>query len=344
MRAELLPLLCCPESQAALHFEGELQPWIAQGTLVCADGCRYLIKHGIPHIYIDDAFWQPKAREAIGWVKYHQDRHIYDQTGVDIDFQLPFFPHEPWIDIAHQFNIALELAKPQPGEWVLDVGAGRSWAAKQFAVRGCHAVAVDIVDDDQVGLGRSRALMQQADVVYDALIADSERLPFAICSFDLVFCSAALHHTTDLDRLMRNIARVLKPGGRMVAINEPCVEDTSDDQILRRTVLAEELAYGINETRPRFDTYRQALRQAGLQPQHMFPWHAWGMGHEQVAAWAASMGVQLPDQPARRTLATLVQKLSSRQQQDPKDAVSDWTEAILRQKGGALLLFATKNK
>jgi len=36
---------------------------------------------------------------------------------------------------------------------------------KQFAVRDCHAVAVDIVDDDRVGLGRSRALMEHANVV-----------------------------------------------------------------------------------------------------------------------------------------------------------------------------------
>jgi SAM-dependent methyltransferase len=341
MRAELVPLLRCPESQVVLHFEGNLQPWIEEGTLVCPQGCRYPIKRGMPHIYVDDAFWQPKAREAIGWVKYHQDRHIYNQTGVDIDFQLPFFPHDPWIDIAHQFNIALALAKPQPGEWVLDVGAGRSWAAKQFAVRGCHAVAIDIVDDDQVGLGRSRALMQQANVVYDALIADSERLPFAPASFDLVFCSAALHHTTNLEQLMQNISRVLKRGGRMVAINEPCVEDTSDDQLLRRTVLAEELAYGINETRPRLADYRRALRLAGLQEQALFPWHAWHMPHEQVVAWAAGMGVQ-PPQAVSPTSAWHTQRLLPWQHDTAEQSTYEWTDAILQQRGGAMLLLATK--
>lgn len=320
MRAELIPLLRCPESQAPLHLEGEPQPWIEEGTLVCADGCRYPITRGMPHIYINDALWQPKAREAVGWITYHQDHQIYDQTGVEIDFQLPFFPHDPWIDIAHQFNIALELVQPQSGEWVLDVGAGRSWAAKQFAMRGCQAVAVDIVDDDQVGLGRSRALMAQANVVYDALIADSERLPFAANSFDLVFCSAALHHTTNLDRLVGQIGRVLKPGGRMVAINEPCVEDASDDALLRRTVLAEELAYGINETRPRLDDYRRALRVAGLREQRLFPWHAWNMSLDTVRAWANEMGVVAPAAPT----------------------IQAWTDAILRQKGGALVMVAQK--
>jgi SAM-dependent methyltransferase len=277
MRATLLPLLRGPASGTPLEFEGELQPWIEEGILVSPQsGRHYAIKRGMAYLYVDDEIWQPKAREAVGWVKYHQDHNIYDQAGVDIDFQLPYFPHEPWTDIAQQFDIALAITQPQPGAWVLDIGAGRGWAAKHFAMRGCNAVAVDIVDDDQVGLGRSRALMQQAGVVYDTLIADSERLPFAASSFDLVFCAAALHHTTDLNCLVRNIGRVLKPGGRMIAINEPCVSEHADDAELRRTALAEELSYGINETRPRLKNYRCALHQAGLQEQTIFRTYAVG--------------------------------------------------------------------
>ena len=248
----------------------------------------------MPYLYVDDEQWRPKAREADGWVRIHKDKGIYDQTGVDIDFRLPYFEEEPWIGVARQFDIALELIRPTPGMRVLDVGAGRGWAAKHLAVRGCRAVAVDVTADDQIGLGRSRALMDEAGVLFDALVADSERLPFADASFDVVFCAAALHHTTDLAALMANIARVLRRGGRLVAINEPCIADEADDEEVRRTHIAEELAYGINETRPRLDDYRRVLSAAGLRETSLFTWQSHGMSRAALAAWSRGLGVPEP--------------------------------------------------
>ncbi|MBA3943686.1 MAG: class I SAM-dependent methyltransferase [Herpetosiphonaceae bacterium] len=301
----------------------------------------------MPQLYIDDETWAPKAREALGWVKYHQDHNIYDQSGIDIDFQLPYFPHEPWLDIAKQFDIALELSQPQAGEWVLDLGAGRGWAAKHFALRGCQAVAIDIVSDDQVGLGRSRALMQAAGVTYDTLIADSEQLPFADRSFDLVFCAAALHHTTDLARLLKNIGRVLRPGGRMIAINEPCVPDQSDDEELRQTVLAEELSYGINETRPRLADYRRVLRAAGLHEQLLVTPETYQSTLENMTAWSLELRISSPSafiQPEPH-LPTKVWRILGRRKPMPpyrSQLPQGWIDHLLRERGAAMILLATK--
>ena len=272
---------------------------------------------------------------------------MYDQSGTDIDFQLPYYPHEPWIEIARQFNIALEMAQPAPGMKVLDVGAGRGWAAKHFALRGCDAVAIDIVDDEQVGLGRSRALMEAAGVTYDTLIGDSEQLPFAEGSFDLVFCAAALHHTTDLGRLMQNIRRVLRPGGRMIAINEPCVEDGSDDEELRRTVLAEELSYGINETRPRLDDYRRVLSDAGLREDALFIWQAYNMPQETMARWAQELGVLPPeavlvDGRPRVDLAAQASADGTLPPMHPSHPLQSWIDYLIRERGGSIIILATK--
>jgi SAM-dependent methyltransferase len=264
---------------------------------------------------------------------------MYDQTGVDIDFRSPYHEVDPWREVARQFDIVLERANPRPGEWVLDLGAGRGWAAKHLALRGCQVVAVEIVDDDQVGLGRSRALMQEAGVVYDTMIADSENLPFADASFDMVFGAAVLHHTTDLDLLLRNIGRILRPGGRLVAINEPCIHDASDDAELQRTVLAEELAYGINETRPRLDDYRRALHQAGMQEQDMFAFHAYGLPLESLAAWSRELGILPPAaviQP--EDIALYTQSAAGQPWQAPRI----WMDYLLRQCGGTLILIATR--
>ena len=329
MLAGLLDIARCPACAGVLRLDGEAAEWIETGALVCdADGSRYHIRRGMPYLYVDDQSWAPKAREADGWVRIHQDKQIYDQTGVDIDFRLPYFEEEPWLKVARQFDIALELIRPSPGMQILDVGAGRGWAAKQFAVRGCRVVAIDVADDDQVGLGRSRALMEEAGVLFDAVVGDSERLPFADGSFDVVFCAAALHHTTNLDRLMDNIARVLRPGGHLVAVNEPCIADGADDEEVRRTDLAEELSYGINETRPRLDDYRRVFRHAGLHETALFAWQSYGMSRAALTVWSRALGV-----PAPRTFVRFA-----------RGAPQSWTDNLLRQRGGELILAATKNR
>lgn len=208
MQQTLLPLLRCPRDGSSLRLEGAAEPWIETGSLVCCrDGQRYPIIHGIPYLYVDDAGWQPKAREARGWVQLFQDTDGYARDVGDMTW--PYYHEQPWLDIARQFDVALELVCPQPDEWVLDLGAGRGWAAKQFALRGCQAVALDVVDVQHIGLGRARALMEQAGVCYSAVLADGENLPFVEGSFDIIFGAAVLHHATNLGQLLAQAGRAL---------------------------------------------------------------------------------------------------------------------------------------
>jgi SAM-dependent methyltransferase len=188
--------------------DGKLQ----SGALSCSDcSLTHRVEGGLPLLYIADERWEPCAREAQGWIELHKTLGIYDQTGVDIDFQLPYYPEEPWLGVARHFDAGLELAQLNGDETVLDLGAGRGWAAKHFALRGCRVAAIDIVADDQVGLGRAWALMADSGVSFAPVIGDFERLPFSDCTFDVVFCAAALHHAPDLTRMLRDVIRVLKP-------------------------------------------------------------------------------------------------------------------------------------
>jgi len=55
----------------------------------------------------------------------------------------------------------------------------------------------------------------------DGRVADAEELPFAEGSFDLVVGHAVLHHLPDVERALREVLRVLRPGGRFVFAGEP---------------------------------------------------------------------------------------------------------------------------
>jgi len=301
MKQELTELICCPVCGGGLQvFQAEMSPVeIWAGELCCLScGAVYPIRQGMPHLYVEDGQWASKAREAEGWVAYHKNLGIYDITADEpIDVHIPYYSEEPWIGVAHSFDVALELLNLSGGETVLDLGAGRGWAAKQFAKHGCRVVALDIVPDENIGLGRGRALMDHAGVYFDRLIADAERLPFFDQCFDLVFCAATLHHTSHLHLLCRHIARVLKPDGRLCAIREPCISVGDNEQVVLARDANDEIAVGINENRPNLLQYVQALEAAGLTPVYVAPVEAIALSDVDLRSWAVGLGVVRPPIP-----------------------------------------------
>lgn len=92
---------------------------------------------------------------------------------------------------------------------VLEVGCGMGeFAERVVRELGAEAVAVDI-SSRMIALSRARGL--------DARVADVEQLPFGDGAFDVVVANWVLYHVADLDRGVRELARVLRRGGRLVA-------------------------------------------------------------------------------------------------------------------------------
>jgi SAM-dependent methyltransferase len=197
--------------------------------------------------------------------------------------------------VAKQFDMALEILQLDGTETILDLGAGRGWAAKALAQKGCRVVAVDVVADDIIGLGRARALMDNAHVYFDRLIADGENLPFLTEKFDVVFCAAALHHCSDLVSVLQNVSRVLKSDGYLCAINEPCISIIEDEQAALQRDAEAELALGINETRPDLLEYAMALQKAQLEITAVFPPSSHNLSEQNLDQWGRELGVFWPD-------------------------------------------------
>jgi len=103
-------------------------------------------------------------------------------------------------------RLALDL---EPGERVLDLGAGTGVSTEELATSGAYALGADL------SLGMLRA-GRQARPAVPLLAADALRLPFADGAFDAVTISFALRNVVDPDAALREMARVTKPGGRLV--------------------------------------------------------------------------------------------------------------------------------
>jgi SAM-dependent methyltransferase len=114
------------------------------------------------------------------------------------------------------------------GARVLEVGAGSAPCARWLAAQGARPVALDL---SGAMLRHAAALGVSTGVAVPLVQAGAERLPFGDGVFD-VACSAfgAVPFVADPRRVMREVARVLRPGGRWVfAVNHPMRWMFSDD-------------------------------------------------------------------------------------------------------------------
>ena len=96
------------------------------------------------------------------------------------------------------------------GKKVLDVGCGGGILAEEFARLDCQVIGVD---PSASSLATARAHAQQVGLDIDYRVGVGEDLPFADDSFEIVYCSDVLEHVNDLEKVISEIARVLKPGG-----------------------------------------------------------------------------------------------------------------------------------
>jgi SAM-dependent methyltransferase len=96
---------------------------------------------------------------------------------------------------------------------VLEIGCGLGTDGAQFASAGADYTGIDLTDA-AVELAKRHFELFKLPGTFR--VADAERLDFPDNSFDLVYSHGVLHHTPDTAAAIREIHRVLRPGGRAV--------------------------------------------------------------------------------------------------------------------------------
>jgi SAM-dependent methyltransferase len=186
--------------------------------------------------------------QAVLWLRSQPDMHeivqhnYYDEPLIEASIR--FYNSTEW-------QAVREILCGRSGK-VLEIGAGRGIASFSFAKDGWEVSALEPNPSSIVGAGAIRKLSKDAGVTIQVVEEWGESLPFLDATFDLVYCRAVLHHAHDLNALGREIGRVLKPGGWVLACREHVV---SNDQELKlfldshplHSLYGGEHAYHLNE-------------------------------------------------------------------------------------------------
>ena len=114
--------------------------------------------------------------------------------------------------------MTISQANVRPGQRVLDVASGTGDLALAFAKKvGPHGKVV-MTDINGQMLSRGRNRLIDAGYPTEAVVCDAEQLPFPEAEFDLVTVAFGLRNMTDKLAALKQMHRVLKPGGKLMVL------------------------------------------------------------------------------------------------------------------------------
>ncbi len=142
-------------------------------------------------------------------------RGVFDSVASKYDLMndlMSLGMHRAW----KAYTIA--VANPRDGQRVLDIAGGTGDLAKAFARKVGPSGRVVHTDINEAMLVRGRDRLIDAGITLPTVICDAEQLPFATGGFDLVSVAFGLRNMTHKELALREMNRVLRPGGRLLVL------------------------------------------------------------------------------------------------------------------------------
>ncbi|WP_025732433.1 bifunctional demethylmenaquinone methyltransferase/2-methoxy-6-polyprenyl-1,4-benzoquinol methylase UbiE [Carnimonas nigrificans] len=117
-------------------------------------------------------------------------------------------------------RITLERSGVRKGNTVLDIAGGTGDLTRQFAKRvgPTGRVVLADINASMLNVGRDKLIDAGVGHEVEYVQANAEELPFDDNTFDCITIAFGLRNVTDKDKALRSMARVLKPGGRLLVL------------------------------------------------------------------------------------------------------------------------------
>lgn len=221
-------LLRCPRCFASMGYLPE--------TAVECPGCRFMLacEHGMWRALLPVR----AARYARFVQDYESIRAAEGRGSLSDDYYLAL-PYRDlsgrlsaqWAIRARTFRyiegkLLPRMTTPsQPRLRVLDLGAGNGWLSYRLANQGHLPVAVDLLTNDQDGLGAARHYQRRLGVIFPRVQAELDNLPFADSQFDVAIFNASFHYSENYEKTFTEALRCVRVGGTVIIADTPWYSD-----------------------------------------------------------------------------------------------------------------------
>ena len=156
----------------------------------------------------------------------------------------------------------LALVAPAKGDRALDIATGAGHVAVALARAGAEVTASDLTPGM---LAEAADNLAANGVAAELALANAQDLPFSGSSFDIVTARMAPHHFPDPGKFLREVARVLRPGGRFGLEDQAAPADAGAATVINRFEALRDPSH--NRQLP-LEEWRSLLEAAGLTVAH----------------------------------------------------------------------------
>lgn len=169
---------------------------------------------------------QGQNREYLLNSQYHTDANLNARIALHRRYSTNPYPFHRWL-----FD-QLDLT---PDARLLEVGCGSAAFWQENLDRIPAGWDVTLTDFSAGMLDGARAALAASELPFQFSQADAQDLPFPDGAFDAVIANHMLYHVPDRPRALREISRVLKPGGRLYAATNGPAHLVEIEDALRRS-------------------------------------------------------------------------------------------------------------
>ena len=220
----------CPATGAALKLEATRTDGdaVLEGAFISPDGTRFPFRSGIP-----DFTWPLTLQQSDA-----ETRDAYDNMADDYDkyASLPFITYKTDENVIREHLVDMLCLKPDSK--VLEIGCGTGRGAMHLAKRLGPNGRLYLQEISPRLLAKTVAKLNANGIKAEISIANGSYLPFADNSFDAAHHFGGINTFAEIQRCLAELARVVKPGGKVVIGDEglaPWLRNTDMGRIMENS-------------------------------------------------------------------------------------------------------------
>lgn len=224
MRRTSLLALACPHCLGPLEMSESHDQDIREDVLRCpSERLTFPIMAGVPQLVPLN-----RVSEVEGFEESYSKAWQRDGWGSSDPAYLLSLPDRDttrrnagkWRFKARSAKALFDVLESMRLHRILDLGAGIGWLSHLLALRGYEVYAMDVVRDAVLGLTAAEVYVRVGPY-FERVWGELERPPFRNESMDAIVCNASLHYASSLSEVLREIHRILRPGGALFVLNSP---------------------------------------------------------------------------------------------------------------------------